>query len=515
MATTLSQLSSEPVGAILAFDGTGQMLINLYLTGNLVIQQLIEYGVEHVTLNSLNRQAKFLPKLLASLRSLRTLSVNAHQDTLLKEPSIASEVEFMSPTLSELKFPISIPSIFGERPLHLNDKFIKPLLEKLQGRENFKHLRLPEQIELSTENIARMPPWLESLTAAFNFDATSLQASIAGLPRGLQHLEILPQSAELSSSFIASLPPTLTSLKFPGPLSLTFAQVQSLPRTITALHGPTVGVLDLATARALPPHTDYADFSRLDTSQFQEALQLLPRLKMLSLESGYVTPQLLRALPASITHIISNFNWNGIVSEDWPPQLRTLHVIQQLGSFSTLPPHLESLEFFIESNLTAAAISSLPASLIRLHGETKLLADDVEFPVSLTELNLTARTSNACFPMHKLPPSVVHLILSGFTVTYTQLLHLSPFTKGFYAKIKRDAEYDPQGAKYVARACELARIGAAEGRLRERDHSLLGLSPRLEITLEDLLPRLIYPQEVKILVQADTRLRLGPAAMFS
>ena len=365
MDESLISLSAEVIGHLLSSSSHSHLVIPLWKCGDTLLNKKIASHVTNVDLKDRNwSSTSRYPKLLSSLRCLRSLSIDRGSSPLMTPyNAFSEEIRKLPSTLTNLAI-----SCFGAQKAFFNYD------------ETGQH-RLQTTYALGDSNLFDMTttfPSLLSLKISGGDHNTSLSAyDFSGLPASLTKLYV--------SYYDAIHPPML----------------HCLPRSLQ--------VLEMGLTVLNPNITD--DYRR-DLANLPPNLLQIGSLK----ENILMTDPLeLEVLPKSLTKMKVDWRflpWSLSLSDHLPPAIRKLKILKvDLPTFSDinihwaarLPSQLTALSISTELALTAELAQLLPSTLTSLHGSLTL--DSTSFKMGPDDRDFDWRQQIDCL----WPPRLSHL----------------------------------------------------------------------------------------------------------
>lgn len=354
-STTLESLCPEVMLGILD-SLSPTWIINLWLTGARQLRFLLSERASITSLTLRGLDGLFtpsrLPGMLASLKSLTSLSISLHRrriadskriwsclSHLSKLKSLLLDFDFADEWMFDLSKLDAKPSSNLEAYVINRSHFakIRPLAATFPHLESLEMTSTRATL-LSHEHVSALPPSLTTLKLYFfpYFDEESLIDMESSLPR----LTTLVIDAPICGVLKHPLPPSLTSLTFTRAYD-----VDALPSFWTNCNLVELAInLNLAPLAHLPPSLEILTLFRLDAPA--PVLAHLPRLRCLN--------------------VTGHTNYNTF---HWPVDATSSPVIEKLQyrpSNSTndldlklIPRTLKSLNIHWSSNADPTAIASL------------------------------------------------------------------------------------------------------------------------------------------------------------
>lgn len=407
---SLAWLPAELLAAVLCDHSISYTIPNLWKCGSRILNAKLSSCIISLDLvDTAELSTSRWPRLISSLRSLRSLSVNRGLGHLMPSPLLSREIQELPSTLTYLKL-ISLDVKEGlllhtahstsESPTFVATQYPLGASRMIDLSSLFPQLKV---LKLGTDgapfsDFAGLPSNLTSLKA-FGMDLSALPL----LPRGLTDLNCSITttgakgvfSNDQCTEFILNAPPSLTRLKaILGDLPST--AVEAIPRTVTEgefglkTPGRVAAPWKYLFAKALPPnlssihvHT-VADFVQIKQTWFSVIPSKITKLTLGRSSDRArslitLSTKAIEALPATLTELCGFFqiDWEAVKRETlmmWPPrltrleqtvdytgrfleeypstllQLRFAHLASTPLDASLLPPLLTSLDIITEIN---------------------------------------------------------------------------------------------------------------------------------------------------------------------
>lgn len=495
------QLTSDIINQILSFHGLSSAAIQLYLSGNRALQRKIEVSVTTLSLRAAGVfYCRRLPKIISKLGNLQSLSI-VGSELLLHSPLPVLDVLLMvSSSLQELTIDLREEPTFRsfsnipEMHVKYYKSFVTPLLSILKSFPRFHTLNLSSTLPISVSNIRNLPPSLTSLTCdVYEFDET-LSEIYDALPPHLEHLKVDIKGKSFKPNY-DRIPRTLTFFYFPWYSWPPKQDILSLPDSLIELDGSIPLEYFYDAPRRLFPNLQklHASFSLADN--YEAYLSRLPScLTDLTLFGEIpLTPNLLRLLPPTLTHLNAQVELNDVSSRDWPSSLIHLelnthkHNIYPMTpeAAATLPTRLHTLSL---REFSDAKAFSLLKSLRRLNC-SKSTWDEADFPPSLTEVTLA---HYEFFSPSLLPPAVTYLHIAASILRANDLKFLPPSLTFLQVKELDNAVFDTEDAENVTRSremLEMAGNSVLESQFENGSDLASTTASSTKVTLFSMLPR--------------------------
>lgn len=429
MSLPLGHFPHDVLDLILSFKDMSHSSLNLWCSGDALLRQKIADGLSRVELVSKPRfNLSRFPHFLASLRSLRVLTLDRQNHGLVRMQDARSVLRRLSPTLKSLTL------TFANAVSLLRAGTALPSAPTASSGSDpaSKETDIPNKEDWT---LKRAFPLLESLE--LDFASCLTLTDLSNLPPGLTSL-VTPQLREtrlLSADFVAALPRTLTRYHAVGcgidpdhfellpPRLREFgilyvdsrakfiAALPKLPRDLTRLSGrswmapsmtvdhlpqlpPGMKFIGLATPEIVPGMSESDDGGiNFDFGRHFPEMEFLYSSSM----SLYLAPSSLRSLPLTLTKLQMNVDMERAEPNDWPKSLRELQMVVKAEDrkfIHLLPPTLKklTLEVYNAATYGTPPLYSLPVGLTSLTCNTSATLDetsDTAFPPNLKELKLT------------------------------------------------------------------------------------------------------------------------------
>ena len=563
MVFPLLSLPIQLFDAILSYGGLSQTAMYLWLSGDIRMQRQLQ-GITSVALSDPNRHslARFCSFIL-QLPKLRRLVLDRSENKLFKSDIVGDMVKRLPTSLTELRFTFanssaSLADEYVQNISSLYEDDVKPHRECSWSLSSaFPQLSVLEMGLSSSFSVSTLP---HSLTTLVLYLRLNLQQDVPfypNLPRQLLNLELHGEVNSEQFRPIRDLPPTLTSFIPYYRANNHFFTCENLPSSLTYLDPMTAFVNTRGDLMKLPP--TMTAMGRLFTEEFdcyEEIGTVMPNLRSLDLDEiqpSQATPSMIRSLPSTLTKLLLRTDLEHLVPTDWPQSLKKLKLYRNSLNFrvDALPLNLTRLWLERANPVTAADISRLPRSLLRLNCYVKENIDECDFPPMLSHLGLyelslpldalwvdmerqyieiecteeeiwqqnindhylsedrkTARIPlnsasiathrflegekvAKCFPFASLPRSITQLRTNAI-IPASQLKHLPPRLKDLSSYvIFKDAEYLPNDSAEINAMHSIMRIGEGEGVKEKFDWQQLAST-----SISSLLPRTL--QEIVV-----------------
>ena len=517
----LVSLDPQTFDTILCFCGSSIVALNLWLTGNKLLQRKIASGATLIGLENMKEVAFCrLPFFLKELRHLRGIYISRNGHHLLHRSTSLSVIQSLPPTLvalqlkfkgaTRLLFPeANVESQNGTKSAAWDIKTAFPMLELLYLSCD------PEEIEWTSSMYSHLPDTLTSLGPIYQSDEAAFMTLMESLPSNIRKLTFY--SPIEPSKFLALISSKeLTELFTGAREELNFLisdpqHIKLLPRTLTSICcGQIVSpVLTQEAISALPPSlTELLYLEQPDDDETPLIFDHLPhltRLECQTVASLCFSPETIKRLPRTVRTLSVAGDIDETPKSDWPPHLTRLELITYTESYNKLfdsfPSGLTYLLIQDGFDMTMSSISLLPRTLLHIRiivGEIDFENRNIEFPPNLVYLNVTRDSKSpwiitkpiakkqtrvvSCFPFHTIPRSVEHLFWAC-SIPASQLIHLPPRLKTLWCNMFVDADFNPNDTCHLSRMTELFTIGASQGIDSPASHVSLPAS------INSLLPR--------------------------
>lgn len=443
---TLTSISPDILGLILYGRSSSYLLINLWLTGDRMLMDMLRRGVTYVHLSDFyQKSASTWPVVLSELRQLRYFSISRGRYSFKGAPlQVSAGIQRLPPSLTTLKlrFRKAESALF-------NFSLKAPYVTK-------------SQYERGTSPMIDMNRYFPVLQALKIKDSASSQiafADLAGLPDSLTLLSLRRLRIFFDDFDLRPLPHSLTAIHakvvmYSDERSIINARLSKHPLTFDCLPPSLTYIkdVDCPYAEHLPAHINFPQhFSAFNTDAIRpcttfislsDALEegdsdgpcwysLLPsRLVRLDIGLGYnLTKKSVASLPRTLEYL-GGFGYfgahdleeemNGAKYEfSWPPRLETLEVYTPLADATWLPKTLKHLFIMHFEHWNPA---SLPAwnDLQTLMVSAPIASDHVAtlfnaLPTSLKVLSLECLGSQAT-------PLATKMLVDNFDPTSIQRL---------------------------------------------------------------------------------------------
>ena len=419
---SLSSITPDLLGFILAFDSVNYASLPLWLSGNKALQHQLAAGVTKVVLKN---PAKYsicrVPIYLQELRHLRDLELE-RKDEFIMHPGLAwRTLSRLNPGLTRLclVYSKSFESLDPYAGTDLNNLFEptetptssveEPRWTLKQAYPHLQTLEIHDRTDWNATVFEGLPSSLTSLSTHVPIEEDEFKAFLAALPHSLVRLVLynaptgtpieerlallshqqwqyldLHDSPDTYLEPQVNLPPTLTELSSNGNIEMTVAQINALPPGLTSLDQLQ------SSENEISGDGDSSNGSRYPTFGHLKALT--------SIGQGYtsgphMTPETIRTLPPGITNLHLIADLQNIRREDWPVGLVSLRWTALTNHFpiAELPSRLVRLSIYSDSStLTSSSISLLPRTLTLLNWSFGALdEEEIHFPPNLRYLDLT------------------------------------------------------------------------------------------------------------------------------
>lgn len=536
MAVSLAVFPPEILNLILGFKGMSSV-VSLWLTGNSRIQRSMTTGLTRVELVNTRRFVVCrIPKFLQSLRALRELTVDRGLHAIFFMQESQQVVRNLNPTLRELRLlisnavelilPATIPNApnAASLPANVNDddssssnwsiETAFPLLEVLE---------LNDYDQLSLTGLPRLPSNLTDLAMPLPGDYSEIASYVSALPRTLKRLASRG-CTNLIRDCLPLLPPHLTQLLCqwdPNDIhdvaGLAIEKLQLLPRSLTDTNLTSSRIPSPSVLAAYPPSLTSLQLHGLrddDEEDYVNIGRIFPNLtEFVAIEYNiYITPEILRAMPQSLTYLKANVDLSVVEQGDWPKSVIRLSISTSASQrFEVLPHSLKRLHI---EGTSITEWSAIPAGITHLSGNCREL-NPLEFALPLAIKALELRSSNEqwtvlretamngkrmlpimpdnqwsvalpplvtiakCFSFEKLPASLTSLVL-GCCLPASKLKFLPRRLQLLSVRlILLDVDFQPNDPADQEALREIWHIGHFEGRLRTFSDSQDFIPPEL------------------------------------
>lgn len=515
--TKLSDLASDVLGQILAYDGITHKAIVLWICGDHRLQRALSLGVTRLEIQSAvvfeNRR---VPECIAHMTSIKEFSLSANEILLHGRIPISYTLEHLPLSLRKLELrllPLPEQKYTFLKSIRYNGALVTlksshetfdAFLSNLEKRDSLETLILMINHELVASNVARLPKNLTRLRVCLQlFDVPDLSPLAAALPRSLLHLEIdalkFPSSPMLHRSFFKELPPSLLSLTFHiDKLTVYIDALSTLPRSLTAVQG-----LLFVADRSFP--TPYTPPPQIESLHLQNVFsadsplkKIAPHLRSLACRQERIDFSSLDSwLPPNVT----DFTFLSTSSDfaenmKWPKSITSIHAQEvSLNATNLLKSiaHTSILKFSTASYSSRVffpgnMIAWLPHSLTDLTiGMTNANMAECVFPPLLTALCITSSNSSfSTLDFRIIPRTVTRLEFSYGQLCASQTVHLPPRLTALRIEDLKDDFEEAKTDAFLARALELAEMAPPSQNAVPRPPSQLS-----EVAMWDLFPRTI------------------------
>ena len=539
---SLTSLTPDLLGLILAFDCVNYASLPLWLCGCKALQHQLAFGVTTVTLKNAEQLVICrVPPYLEELRHLRHLELCRSKDYVICPWEAVETLRRLNPDIETLRlnfaqshqFLCSLPPRASGEPPHNTDEpqwTLKAAYPRLQT------LSVPDKAEWKAYEVENLPAQLTSLTTMCPRGTDDFKAFMHALPHSLVELDIPDCSGMDIEEILATIPhQSWQTLSIDYPQSI---EGISLPPTLTTMRGFNAPPFPSAAfINALPSSLTAYDRIGCEANN-PIALNFGHLASLTSLGVGPLRPGPLidatniRTLPSCLQKARITSGLDGIKVTDWPHDLVYLELKLSSTKFPVeiLPPGLTSLSVeSVGALIPMSAISLLPRTLTSLDLDCGGSSENVDFPPALKTLNLNPDEDSVwvdiepfnivvadgdssmepfdinlphhmrhmphrpkvtvCFPFNRLPKSITHLKIPCM-VPGSQLKHLPPRLQHLYAiDIFEDSEFDGKSAESIGHMHEVFRIGREESESVDKSIFEVSYEWNLEASMSSLLPR--------------------------
>lgn len=465
----LGRLPPEILRLILNDPICSFMVIQLWKCGNKIFNHRLATGgcTEVVLKDHVANSTSRFPKMLRSLRELRSLSISRPYSPLMPTNILIEEVRALSPTLEKLELLLdaALPIFLQEPKTYSSTRWI--MTSYARGQSRFW-------------NIATTFPNLKSFSLVDCSRRAIQEGDLAALPAGITELTVGCEASKIMSrlrEFFTSLPPSLTKVNLPLPLPVNTAELSLLPASVTDLRldalslilnrpeeerDPTTSTYHFNLSKLLHPALSRLSIGSIDHASFPSELSswsaTLPRN----------LTELVISNPSNISRPIAHFKvsdlprtlkvlcyaypcfWNSIeVSEHldretvlrlWPPSLQVLELpeldnksgLTNPEKLSILPASLTKLTISASIFPTFDLTGLLPPKLVYLNWSDTC---DTQSPTSTSSLKgLTTKDLKTLITTYissdrlsELSSNLTHLTLHKSSLTiFSNLSYLPP-----------------------------------------------------------------------------------------
>ena len=514
----LANLDANTLGFILNSWRLHDGLLNLWLTGNKLLQLKIVLGVTKAKFKNVKEFAfARMPSFIQELTHLRSLTV-CRTDYCLLYPNSTGPIVYSLPqslVTLKLQFGGSTRLLFPNHAnttstpselVHWSIKSAFPVLETLC------HCPYSDGIGWNPSMFSELPSTLTRLQPIYQRQEDIFKSLMEAIPSSIRVLEVIQPPVDPHSFLSRMTDKPLTTLICNNyPLEISGPQlIQLLPRSLTYIGGDEnllaecfsqgdVSAFPTSLTKIKGMQTDPEMVFRFD--HFTQ-LTAIKRIGPSDTPSFTFDAASVKRLPPTLRTLHMTGDIRKISKTDWPPHLTELKVSTTASlkdddrAFDTLPL-LTTFELIDIYPTPIKMISALPKTLTSLKLVCRHLSDVLEFPPNLKHLSLSpsyrewiANSPHASsilhFPLHLLPRSLETFACS-FSILASQLVHMPPrLTTLCVAKLIVDADFNPNDPQLVARTLELVRIGVEHGIPNVMDPNL---SDCTSTSVASLLPR--------------------------
>lgn len=431
----LSKLPIELLALILVGE-TSHVVVELYKSGDKVLIHKLANGgcVEvHLTDNNFLTTSRY-PKMLSTLRHLRSLRIDRDSSVLLPSADLSNEVKKLASSLEVLELRCEFANTVISNALRSDPSGSEGCAWDM--RSHFPHLRVlelegDEKNAFNEAELTLLPSSLRSLTI-YGIDWNFATEEAHWLP-GLEELILKRRTRGRNldkASLVKKLPPTLKKLS-----GISIMSAWNSDMKLTSLFPRTLEKLDewdcfphwSSELTALPPSLTKLDLLRLVDYMGASATDVmatlsatLPNLRFLAFNNGsdgvVWDYDLISLLPRSLTSLKATLKTNRDALPEvpppsaWPPALCTL-MSSGTPMFLALPSSLTRFEGQYSATPNGGTVlSSLPRSLKELAFTSMPVEVPIgpDMPSTLTRLGIgTPLTLNR---IDFLPPTLTALI---------------------------------------------------------------------------------------------------------
>lgn len=432
-----NQLPPELVDHVLSASSISFICINLWLTGDKLIQEKLAKGLKNLSLTAHPQLLLYCPQLVSQLRSLRSLSVKLGRTCYERD---AERILAASPSIESLQIgTIESVRFLGDRtssssPINEED-FITalgtsfPLLRALS-------LQGPS---LKPQALKSLPRSLTSLDAVVGIHGENIVPDNYNFYDDLE-LHEDPSSLEIVRNKLkhdwSMAPPQLIHIsRILLPTSI--GDASWLPRMLQSCEGLEAKFTDLNWTSTLPPELTSLSLKSLDygAPSFKDCFCSLPTSltileicnnKGVTSEAAQLLTEALPSLPRSLTRLTLSPRtviWETLESAQkahryranpsksfwfWPPHLECMELLKDViepSQYALLPPTLKTLVIYtgttgqngveIDGQALGRAmpsLTSLTLNIVCYRAQTKITSD---LPRSLTKLCLEDKALSA------------------------------------------------------------------------------------------------------------------------
>ena len=376
MSHSLDQFPPEVLDLVLGTKTSSYLALRLWSCGNSILNSKLSSGITYINLKaSWSLQIGF-PSMLLNLPNLRYLSIKV-KGNLMRHPLEWKGLILSLPsTLETLKFVCSdcdyilrnfAPEWTDRTPMYIESDYgtsRSPMIDMSQHLNRLTKLKIfgtrgKDPIPFFARDLPALPSTITDLRVSLQRQGHPLMMSL--LPQSLIRLpsSVVGPANQSGVDDWLNCPPNLQHIRT---IHYYYPQADFLwiPRTLRHLNIEKMGLnsacFDAQSSLSLPPHYESMVTAAPSPASSTPWTSLLPtHLTSLTVTAGEVHTADLKSLPRSLTSLsmskLPRQTFDMPQSNEWPPQLRILHLptIGLIGLMD-LPNSLTDFAFSYDGN---------------------------------------------------------------------------------------------------------------------------------------------------------------------